>query len=381
MSEGEIRVVGVTAEGLGGAHATHFWRTPVGREALWTVRTRTGRQVTTSARHPFLTPEGWKRADELATGDRIAIARRILIEGRSQPLPGIARLGHDEVDVDRLPLRPGRKFDIETQRRIIRGYLGGHTITGSPGTSARTGSRCEASSIAMASGPGGGGSGRRRRSARRPSSGAGSVLHRRGLRLGRRAARTASRSATPIQASGPTTSPCPVPSSRSSHALAERDLLRRAEPAALLRVARLHVPHELGDEERAGHPLPVPRPRDRGLRPGLPRRGRHGGKDGVHAVTKSPRLGITAPDAAVAAGRRQLRRDDPLPGHERPDGGGAGVRADLGLRGRRRPRWPSGSSFRCAHKQRNLDALVDRRRRGSGPATGTSSRCRRRSSA
>jgi intein/homing endonuclease len=128
VSEGEVRVVGVTSEGLGGAHATHFWRTPVGDEPVWTVRTRTGRQVTTSARHPFLTPEGWKRADELVTGDRIAVARRIRLEGRSQPLPKVARLGHDEVDVDRLPLRPGRKYDVETQRRIIRGYLGGSTI-------------------------------------------------------------------------------------------------------------------------------------------------------------------------------------------------------------------------------------------------------------
>ncbi|HEU5311186.1 MAG TPA: LAGLIDADG family homing endonuclease, partial [Candidatus Eisenbacteria bacterium] len=107
--------------------ATHFWRTPAGH-TVWTVRTRTGRQVTTSARHPFLTPEGWMRADELKRGDRIAVARHIRIPGASQPLPRVAALGHAEVDVDRLPIRPGRKLGVEVQRAIIRAYLDGRSI-------------------------------------------------------------------------------------------------------------------------------------------------------------------------------------------------------------------------------------------------------------
>jgi intein/homing endonuclease len=89
-SDGEVRIVSLDGSGLGGAHATRFWRTPVADPAVWSIRTRTGRCVTTSARHPFLTPEGWKRADELRIGDRVAIARRVRIEGRSQALPGVA---------------------------------------------------------------------------------------------------------------------------------------------------------------------------------------------------------------------------------------------------------------------------------------------------
>src|SRR5215510_9955027 len=58
VSEGDAQVVSLSRQGLTSTNATHFWRTPAG-ETLWTVQTRTGRTVTTSARHPFLTPEGW----------------------------------------------------------------------------------------------------------------------------------------------------------------------------------------------------------------------------------------------------------------------------------------------------------------------------------
>jgi len=129
VSEGEVRIVSLGSGGLEAGATTHFWRTPVSDGVMWTIRTRTGRQVTTSRRHPFLTPEGWKAAGELRVGDRVAIARRICIEGQSQPLPRVAALGHDEVDVDRLPLRPGRRYDVETQRRILQDYIAGKTTT------------------------------------------------------------------------------------------------------------------------------------------------------------------------------------------------------------------------------------------------------------
>ena len=48
VSEGEVRVVSLSGGDLTGGHATHFWRTPLTDEAVWTIRTRTGRQVTTS---------------------------------------------------------------------------------------------------------------------------------------------------------------------------------------------------------------------------------------------------------------------------------------------------------------------------------------------
>ena len=140
VSEGEVRVVSLAGDRLRGGQATHFWRTPLTEGSVWTVRTRTGRQVTTSRAHPFLTPEGWKRAGELRSGDRIAIARRIRIEGASQSLPRVAELGHEGVDADELPLRPGRRYDVATQRQIIRDYLDGATITG---IARRLGVHCE----------------------------------------------------------------------------------------------------------------------------------------------------------------------------------------------------------------------------------------------
>jgi intein/homing endonuclease len=129
VSEGEVRVVSLDGAGLSAGHATHFWRTPVTETAVWTVRTRTGRQVTTSGIHPFLTPEGWIKASDLKPGDRIAIARRIRVEGASQPLPRVPRLGHDSVDIDSLPIRPGRRHPVDAQRQIIADYLAGRSIT------------------------------------------------------------------------------------------------------------------------------------------------------------------------------------------------------------------------------------------------------------
>ena len=93
VSEGEIGVVSLGPQGLDGSRATHFWRTPATEDTLWTVRTRTGRQVTTSRIHPFLTPEGWVPAGQLKIGDRIAMARRVRVRGVSQRLPGIPALG------------------------------------------------------------------------------------------------------------------------------------------------------------------------------------------------------------------------------------------------------------------------------------------------
>jgi intein/homing endonuclease len=68
-------------------------------------------------------------AGRLKVGDRIAVARRVRIQGVSQPLPGVAALGHDQIDVDALPIRPGLRYDVATQRQIIRAYLAGRSIT------------------------------------------------------------------------------------------------------------------------------------------------------------------------------------------------------------------------------------------------------------
>jgi len=106
-----------------------FWRTPVNGQKLWRIRTKTGREVTVSAEHPFLTPEGWRKASALQAGGRIAIPRRIEVTGESQPLPRLEEtLGHERIDVDAIPFRPGRKYSSEFQREVVEAYLAGQTL-------------------------------------------------------------------------------------------------------------------------------------------------------------------------------------------------------------------------------------------------------------
>jgi intein/homing endonuclease len=129
VGEGELHVVSLDGGALTAGHATHFWRTPLTDPTVAVVRTRTGRTVTTSWLHPFLTPDGWKPASEVRVGDRIAVARHVRIDGESQALPKVALLGHDDIEVDNLPIRPGRKYGVDAQRRIIADYLEGMSIT------------------------------------------------------------------------------------------------------------------------------------------------------------------------------------------------------------------------------------------------------------
>jgi replicative DNA helicase len=61
-----------------------------GRKPVFRVRTATGRQVRTTASHPFLTPRGWRPLAELAPGDLIGVPTAI-------PAFGHDRLPTDEV--------------------------------------------------------------------------------------------------------------------------------------------------------------------------------------------------------------------------------------------------------------------------------------------
>ena len=70
----------------------YFWRTPLKGRKIWRIRTRTGREVKTSSEHPFLTPQGWVRAADLKPKVRVAIPRKIMIAGESQPLPHLKKL-------------------------------------------------------------------------------------------------------------------------------------------------------------------------------------------------------------------------------------------------------------------------------------------------
>lgn len=108
--------------------ALQFWKTP-SPDNLFSIKTKTGREVIVSEVHPFLTPEGWKQAEELKEKDRIAVLRKIKIKGKSQPLPKIKELGHEEIDIDKIPFKKGKKYSTEQQKKIVTEYLKGKTTT------------------------------------------------------------------------------------------------------------------------------------------------------------------------------------------------------------------------------------------------------------
>jgi deoxycytidine triphosphate deaminase len=57
-----------------------------GERPVFSLRTRSGLRIRTTANHPFLTLGGWVPLDELNSGDRIAVARSIPIFGTT-PIP------------------------------------------------------------------------------------------------------------------------------------------------------------------------------------------------------------------------------------------------------------------------------------------------------
>ena len=66
-----------------------------GRKPVFKLTTRLGREIRATANHPFLTIEGWRRLDELAVGQRLALPRRL--PGPTEPSmrdAELALLGH-----------------------------------------------------------------------------------------------------------------------------------------------------------------------------------------------------------------------------------------------------------------------------------------------
>jgi len=109
-------------------NASHFWKTP-SPERVISIKTKTGRTVTVSEEHPFLTPKGWLKAKDLTKKTRIAIPRRIKIEGKSQQLPKVMQLGYDKIDVDKIRFKKGKKHSVEVQKKIVMEYMMGKTTT------------------------------------------------------------------------------------------------------------------------------------------------------------------------------------------------------------------------------------------------------------
>ncbi|MDQ2648391.1 MAG: replicative DNA helicase, partial [Actinomycetota bacterium] len=58
-----------------------------GRKPVFTVRTRLGREVRTTASHPFLTPSGWRPLAGLVAGDVVAVPAELPVFG-ADPMPG-----------------------------------------------------------------------------------------------------------------------------------------------------------------------------------------------------------------------------------------------------------------------------------------------------
>jgi replicative DNA helicase len=67
------------------ATMTHAF--PTGVKEVFELRLASGRRVTASANHPFLTVDGWVRLDELAVGSRIAVPRVIPAPKEAQVWP------------------------------------------------------------------------------------------------------------------------------------------------------------------------------------------------------------------------------------------------------------------------------------------------------
>ncbi|MGB9775033.1 MAG: DNA polymerase III subunit alpha [Anaerolineae bacterium] len=66
-----------------------------GVKPVFRLTTALGRQIEATGNHPFFTFDGWRRLDELQPGDRIAVPRRLPVEGNQEwPEHWVIALGH-----------------------------------------------------------------------------------------------------------------------------------------------------------------------------------------------------------------------------------------------------------------------------------------------
>jgi replicative DNA helicase len=66
-----------------------------GRKPVFRLTTRLGRTIRATANHRFLTFEGWKRLDEIQTGDRVALPRQVMSSSKQTMTNAeLALLGH-----------------------------------------------------------------------------------------------------------------------------------------------------------------------------------------------------------------------------------------------------------------------------------------------
>jgi len=80
----------------GGIHTREITaKVDTGRKRCLTFTLRTGREVVVTPEHPFLTAEGWKRADEVEAGSTVAICARVPepLDPRAMPPEDVDLLG------------------------------------------------------------------------------------------------------------------------------------------------------------------------------------------------------------------------------------------------------------------------------------------------
>ena len=66
-----------------------------GHKPVYRVRTRSGREVRTTASHPFLTPDGWRPLADLAAGHRVGVPAAIPVFGHDgMPIDEVLMLAH-----------------------------------------------------------------------------------------------------------------------------------------------------------------------------------------------------------------------------------------------------------------------------------------------
>jgi len=71
--------------GMAVGRMTHVF--PSGVKPAFRLELASGRQVEASANHPFLTPDGWRRLDELVVGTVVAVPERLPVAGPAGRLP------------------------------------------------------------------------------------------------------------------------------------------------------------------------------------------------------------------------------------------------------------------------------------------------------
>ena len=67
-----------------------------GTKPVFKLRTKLGRTIRATGNHKFRTFAGWRRLDELAVGDALALPRSLAAAGRAPTMTGpeLALLGH-----------------------------------------------------------------------------------------------------------------------------------------------------------------------------------------------------------------------------------------------------------------------------------------------